>query len=129
MLTISAAEGTTTPPIRWEGITTPPILSSSPGYGNESMDISPLPHKAPFSLVAKITIESPTPATTPLDEDMMAVCPEPSNTMLEVPKPLNGAEYDLKQQSLTGSLWLTLEQTQEAFIPSTLALSCEGLLY
>lgn len=29
-------------------MTTPPLPSSSPGPGNYSMDISPLPHKAPF---------------------------------------------------------------------------------
>lgn len=31
-----------------ECVTTPPI-PSSPSYGNEYMDISPLPHKAPFA--------------------------------------------------------------------------------
>jgi hypothetical protein len=47
-------EGTTTP-IRWEGVTTPPILSSSPAIAVENMDISPLPHKPPFSLSNKLS--------------------------------------------------------------------------
>ncbi|EON65477.1 hypothetical protein W97_04715 [Coniosporium apollinis CBS 100218] len=85
-------EGVTTPPIRWEGVTTPPILSSSPGFGNESMDISPLPHKAPFSRLAQINIVSPTPEHTPLDEDMMSLCTEPSSSLLEVPRPPSAAE-------------------------------------
>ncbi len=50
-----------------EGMTTPPIPSSSPGPGNDSMDISPLPHKIPFSVVTQIEVQSPTPDTTPTE--------------------------------------------------------------
>lgn len=50
-----------TPPIEAEGVTTPPIPSSSPCF--DSMDISPLPHKAPhFS----VTLPSPSPEGTPM---------------------------------------------------------------
>ncbi|KAI9824887.1 MAG: cell division cycle- protein [Thelocarpon impressellum] len=38
-----------------EGLTTPPLPSSSPGPANDSMDISPLPHKAPFAAAASQT--------------------------------------------------------------------------
>lgn len=54
-----------------EAVTTPPILSSSPGFGHDAMDISPLPHKAPYSCTAQITLQSPTPDSTPTDEDML----------------------------------------------------------
>ena len=52
-------EGTVTPPIRLEGMTTPPIPSSSPAPGIEPMEISPLPHKAPFTSTTKLVIPSP----------------------------------------------------------------------
>lgn len=88
------AEGTTTPPIRWEGVTTPPIPSSSPGFGPDSMDISPLPHKAPFSFITEVNIPSPTPETTSVSEDMLLPCaPQPPpNPLLEIPRPISAAE-------------------------------------
>jgi hypothetical protein len=51
MLNFHDSEGATTP-LRWEGVTTPPIPSSSPACGADTMDISPLPHKVPFSLAS-----------------------------------------------------------------------------
>ncbi|KAI4173292.1 MAG: hypothetical protein LQ343_003003 [Gyalolechia ehrenbergii] len=48
-----------------EAITTPPPPSSSPGPGNDSMDISPLPHKAPYQVITQIQLQSPTPEATP----------------------------------------------------------------
>ncbi|KAF2157906.1 Rhodanese-like protein [Myriangium duriaei CBS 260.36] len=57
-----------TPPVDYEGATTPPIPSSSPGI--DCMDISPLPHKAPC-FVAHITLPSPSPDPTPDDDDVM----------------------------------------------------------
>lgn len=53
---------------------------------HESMDISPLPHKAPF--VAQIDISSPTPIQPP-EEDMMvddSPVPPPRQQSLEPPK-------------------------------------------
>ncbi|TKA80712.1 hypothetical protein B0A49_01115 [Cryomyces minteri] len=77
-------EGMRTPPTASERTTTPPILSSSPaGYGNDAMDMSPLPHKVPFAFAARVTVHSPTPETTPRDEDMLSPCEDP-------PKPLLG---------------------------------------
>ncbi|KAI9871187.1 MAG: cell division cycle- protein [Pleopsidium flavum] len=67
-----------------EGMTTPPIPSSSPGPGNDSMDISPLPHKAPFHVMTHIEVQSPTPETTP-NEPM----PLYNDSIPE--SPLNGA--------------------------------------
>ncbi|KAK4545152.1 hypothetical protein LTR36_003703 [Oleoguttula mirabilis] len=55
-----------TPPTVAEGATTPPIPSSSPGI--DMMDISPLPHKAPY-FMAQVTLPSPTPEETPEEED------------------------------------------------------------
>lgn len=60
-----------TPPVDIAGATTPPIPSSSPGI--DMMDISPLPHKAPF-FVAQVTLPSPSPEETPTD-DMNVITP------------------------------------------------------
>jgi hypothetical protein len=101
----SEAEGTTTPPVRWEGVTTPPIPSSSPYCAPDSMDISPLPHKAPFSFVPErsltLTLPSPTPDTTSAgasQDDMLSPCELPppphfSTSQLEVPRPSSAAEF------------------------------------
>ncbi|KAL8652412.1 MAG: hypothetical protein Q9210_002696 [Variospora velana] len=43
------------------GATTPPLPSSSPG----PMDISPLPHKAPYQVTTQVQLQSPTPEATP----------------------------------------------------------------
>ncbi|KAI9838517.1 MAG: cell division cycle- protein [Sclerophora amabilis] len=46
-----------------ERMTTPPLPSSSPGVGNDSMDISPLPHKPAFTITQKEIIPvEPSPA-------------------------------------------------------------------
>ncbi|MCJ1309596.1 cell division cycle- protein [Agyrium rufum] len=44
-----------------ESTLTPPIPTSSPCPVDESMDISPLPHKTPFVVSSTIPLESPTP--------------------------------------------------------------------
>jgi M-phase inducer tyrosine phosphatase len=74
-----------------ESITTPPLPSSSPGQLNERMDISPLPHKQPFSY-AQIEVHSPTPVPTP-EEDIMRSSP-PRPAFMETSRP-NGAEYEI----------------------------------
>ncbi|KAH7081607.1 hypothetical protein BKA63DRAFT_212376 [Paraphoma chrysanthemicola] len=94
-------EGAITPPVRWEGVTTPPIPSSSPCFVPDSMDISPLPHKAPFSFLNQrsVPLPSPSPEVTPsTDDDMLSPCDElptpphfPTPT-LEVPRPVSAAE-------------------------------------
>lgn len=96
-----------TPSVRWEGVTTPPIPSSSPNFAHDSMDISPLPHKAPFSFVTELPLPSPTPESAPADEeDMLSPCEQelPSRQpashiqtqftapLLEVPRPVSAAE-------------------------------------
>ena len=96
-----------TPPVRWEGVTTPPIPSSSPNFVPDSMDISPLPHKAPFSFVTELPLASPTPDPSPAgEEDMLSPCeqelpsrepkvhmqPQFSAPLLEVPRPVSAAE-------------------------------------
>ncbi|KAF2088414.1 Rhodanese-like protein [Saccharata proteae CBS 121410] len=81
------SEGITTPPIWREGVTTPPIPSSSPrSFGHDCMDISPLPHKAPYGLIARVTVQSPTPEPTP-ETDMIQPCSPPPNPLLESPMP------------------------------------------
>lgn len=102
VLTASAA-GATTPPVRWEGVTTPPIPSSSPNFVPDSMDISPLPHKAPFSFLTERCqpVPSPSPEVTPStddDNDMLSPCDLPTPpqfpiSMLEVSRPVSAAEY------------------------------------
>ncbi|KAF2007784.1 M-phase inducer phosphatase-like protein [Amniculicola lignicola CBS 123094] len=85
--------GTTTPPIaRWEGVTTPPIPDSSPCFVPDSMDISPLPHKAPFSLITSLPSPSPD-VISASEEDMISPCePTPLPPQLEVPRPVSAAE-------------------------------------
>jgi M-phase inducer tyrosine phosphatase len=67
-------------------VTTPPLPSSSPAPLTELMEMSPLPHKAPFS--TQIEIQSPTPLSTPADEGMMLDSPAPitRQSSLEPPK-------------------------------------------
>ncbi|KAH8727875.1 hypothetical protein GQ44DRAFT_610642 [Phaeosphaeriaceae sp. PMI808] len=92
--------GATTPPVRWEGVTTPPIPSSSPCFVPDSMDISPLPHKAPFSFLNDRSIPLPSPSPEPsltTDDDMVSPCdlptpPQFSTAMLEVPRPVSAIE-------------------------------------
>ncbi|KAF2772538.1 putative cdc25-like protein tyrosine phosphatase [Teratosphaeria nubilosa] len=55
-----------TPPTDIEGATSPDIPSSSPAPG-DMMDISPLPHKAPYF---QVTLPSPSPEQTPDDADI-----------------------------------------------------------
>ncbi|KAI9785086.1 MAG: cell division cycle- protein [Candelina submexicana] len=50
-----------------ENVTTPPLPSSSPGPGNDSMDISPLPHKAPYSLSTQQSVAPSSPEVSPTD--------------------------------------------------------------
>jgi len=68
----------TTPQVRWEGVTTPPIPSSSPSAVPDSMDISPLPHKPPFSFLPNaLPLPSPSPDVSPTtDDDIMSSCDE-----------------------------------------------------
>ncbi|KAL1311535.1 hypothetical protein AAFC00_001655 [Neodothiora populina] len=60
-----------TPPVDFEGTTTPPIPSSSP-CNDLMMDISPLPHKqACFAnnVAINVTLPSPSPEPTPEEDD------------------------------------------------------------
>jgi hypothetical protein len=65
------------------------------------MDISPLPHKAPFSFLDQryAPLPSPSPEITPsTDDDMLSPCddlptpPQFPTAMLEVPRPVSAAE-------------------------------------
>ncbi|KAJ4317275.1 m-phase inducer phosphatase [Neodidymelliopsis sp. IMI 364377] len=87
-----ASEGVTTPPVRWEGVTTPPIPDSSPSFVPDSMDISPLPHKAPFHY---ITLPSPSPEVMPSNgDDMLSPCemPQLPANMADIPRPSSAAD-------------------------------------
>ena len=87
-------EGTSTPPARWEGVRTPPIPSSSPGFGPDSMDMSPLPHKAPFSLTSQVPSQSPSRGNATVDEDMLSPCEAPpAPSFLQVPRQPGVVEY------------------------------------
>lgn len=69
-------------------VTTPPLPSSSPAPLTELMEVSPLPHKTPF--FTHIEITSPTPGSTPCDDEMMLDSPAPitRQSSLEPPKPI-----------------------------------------
>lgn len=68
-----------------EYVTTPPLpLSSSPAH-IDMMDMSPLPHKAPFA--AQMEVASPSPAPLSADE-MLLESPAPRQASLEPPKPV-----------------------------------------
>lgn len=44
-------------------MTTPPLPSSSPAPAMDVMDMSPLPHKIPFTITKDVDLQSPTPDT------------------------------------------------------------------
>jgi hypothetical protein len=92
ILNPAAAEGVTPPPVRWEGVTTPPIPDSSPNFVPDSMDISPLPHKAPFN--SYLTAPSPSPADTMSnnDDDMCSPRELTANGQ-DINRPSSAAEY------------------------------------
>ncbi|ROT37198.1 M-phase inducer phosphatase [Sodiomyces alkalinus F11] len=77
-------------------VTTPPLPSSSPGQLNETMDISPLPHKVPF--FSQVDMASPSPVTSSSEErendEMMLDSPAPitRHGLLDVPRPLSVME-------------------------------------
>ncbi|KZF22431.1 putative cell cycle control protein tyrosine phosphatase Mih1 [Xylona heveae TC161] len=75
-----------------ETMTTPPIPSSSPGPGNDIMDISPLPHKPAFA-VTQIELRSPTPETSPAGTPM-AVSPICSGL-----SPLDSSQHNTNAES------------------------------
>ena len=86
-----------TPPIEVEGATTPDILSSSPGI--DAMDISPLPHKAPY-FVAQVTLPSPSSEVAPeisdeISSDLLSPEEQPpvQASHIEAPTFLQQPEY------------------------------------
>ncbi|GIZ48620.1 hypothetical protein CKM354_001167200 [Cercospora kikuchii] len=87
-----------TPPIEVEPARTPPLVpSSSPYY--ESMDISPLPHKAPCTF--HLTLPSPTPEATPspdldLSPDLLSPDQLPAPAVLE--RPIDPASLEVPER-------------------------------
>ncbi|KAJ6788022.1 hypothetical protein PWT90_01134 [Aphanocladium album] len=72
-------------------VTTPPLPSSSPAPLIEYMELSPLPHKMPFSLLSEAA--SPTPNSLSGDEEMMLDSPAPiARPSLDFPKPPSFAD-------------------------------------
>ncbi|KAK6717484.1 hypothetical protein SNK03_000662 [Fusarium graminearum] len=77
---------------RVDSLKTPPLPTSSPApltELKELMEISPLPHKAPFFTQFEVT--SPTPGSTPAaDDEMMLDSPAPISrqSSLEPPRPI-----------------------------------------
>ncbi|RVX67350.1 hypothetical protein B0A52_09131 [Exophiala mesophila] len=68
-------------------VTTPPIPSSSPGQDIMDMDLSPLPHKAPFTAV-QYQLQSPTPDLTPAEDSCSSMF---SSTSISPAEPLQTA--------------------------------------
>lgn len=58
-----------------EFMTTPPLPPSSPALINEHMEVSPLPHKTPAGIIDRTS--SPSPTSTPGDEEMILDSPAP----------------------------------------------------
>ena len=95
-----------------EYVTTPPLPSSSPAPLTELMEVSPLPHKLPFS--TQIEITSPTPLSTPTadddhDDDMMLDSPAPitRQSSLEPPKSLLAESVSMSNPPVTRACILT----------------------
>ena len=66
-------------------VTTPPVASSSPGFNDSmDMDLSPLPHKAPYTV--DVHLQSPTPDLTPVDSTMSMPSPPSSDSLLDPPQ-------------------------------------------
>ena len=61
----SSSGGMTIAHTMTEAMTTPPVPSSPTEPGNDSMDISPLPHKAPYVAASRVEVRSPSPEKTP----------------------------------------------------------------
>lgn len=57
-----------------EVMTTPPLPSSSPAPTMDMMEMSPLPHKLPYTLTTEVVIQPPTPE---LSVDL-SMCGQPS---------------------------------------------------
>lgn len=82
--------------LRLDNITTPPLPSSSPAPAMDCMEISPLPHKIPFSLSTDMDLHSPTPdlssGSGSADSSMMSIPSPLMESPLEPPKPTNFQE-------------------------------------
>lgn len=98
------AEQLQTPPIEYDGLSTPPIPSSSPGV--DMMDISPLPHKQPC-FVAHITLPSPSPEPTEDDDDMLS-CQE----ALSLPAPERPSPMPLPERKKSSFLRPSLARSK-----------------
>jgi M-phase inducer tyrosine phosphatase len=59
-----------------EVMTTPPLPSSSPAPNMDVMEMSPLPHKLPYTLTTEVVIQSPTPEMS-VDSSMCDDEPSP----------------------------------------------------
>ena len=70
-----------------ESVITPSLASSSPGPANESMDISPLPHKPPFSRPLQVQVQSATPEPTPTEDTIVSSLDALPESPLELMKP------------------------------------------
>ncbi|KAI4146963.1 MAG: hypothetical protein L6R39_003275 [Caloplaca ligustica] len=68
-------------------VTTPPLPSSSPGPGNDSMDMSPLPHKAPYQVITRVQLQSPTPEATPSPDVTMSCTETVPQSSVEASRP------------------------------------------
>ncbi|KAF2421859.1 Rhodanese-like protein [Tothia fuscella] len=113
--------GASTPPGAWEGATTPPIPSSSPGFGGDSMDISPLPHKPAYGFANAIQTQSFNLIIAP-DEEMISPSDTISNPLLEVPRVPERKRSSLFRPSLSRtkchSTTAVAQQSKPAQLPA-----------
>ncbi|KIX03727.1 uncharacterized protein Z518_07280 [Rhinocladiella mackenziei CBS 650.93] len=72
--------------------TTPPIPSSSPGVQSSmELDLSPLPHKLPYTV--EIELQSPTPDIAPIDSSMLSVPSPPTSD-----RPMDSMQINIPQE-------------------------------
>lgn len=73
-----------------ENMTTPPLPASSPAPAMDIMDMmemSPLPHKVPYSRSTEVELPSPTPDVGTVDSPMSSAAPSPlQESPLDAPK-------------------------------------------
>ncbi|KAJ9292790.1 hypothetical protein DTO271G3_8489 [Paecilomyces variotii] len=86
---------------REENMTTPPLPASSPAPAMDimdMMDMSPLPHKVPYSRSTEVELPSPTPEVGTADSPMSSAAPSPlQESPLDAPK---HAPYERRRSNM-----------------------------
>lgn len=108
-------------------MTTPPVVSSSPGVNDGvdmDMELSPLPHKPAYNVEIRLALQSPTPDETPSDESsMLTSCSTSSDAfssdVLYPPIALDKKKTALRRPSLTRTKGLSTGSIPQAIHPES----------